>query len=63
MILMSRSMRNWKILTNRLHLEVESVLTWSPITNLQLSEQQLLNAIGTSHDVMEIERSPSQGLP
>ena len=44
-----------RILSNRFHLEVESVLAWSPITNLQLTEQQLLDAIGTSHDVMEIE--------
>ena len=44
-----------RILSNRFQLEVESVLTWSPITNFQLTEQQLLDAIGTSHDVMEIE--------
>ena len=56
LILMSRPMRNWRILSNRLHLEVESLLTWSPITNFQpVTEQNLLGAIGTSHDVMVIE--------
>ena len=63
LILMSRPMRNWRILSNRLHLEVESLLTWSPITNFQpVTEQKLLGAIGTSHDVMEIESDDENGM-
>ena len=52
LILMSWPMRNWRILSNSTYLESDNEL---PTCYSLLTKQQLLEAIGTSHDVMEIE--------
>ena len=45
-------MRNWRILSNSTYLESDNEL---PTCYSLLTKQQLLEAIGTSHDVIEIE--------